>query len=317
MGRIAAGFDNPSDSAVRTHLKAILSEPRLLLKAVADVDERRAVSELSRFGVEADVVSPTSLLQADVDVLCVATPDGTHLDLIERAAAGSATTIFCEKPLEPTQQRRRQVAQAIEELGRTLVLNHSRRWIPGLQRFIDQARAGDYGVPVSATVHYCRGFQHNGVHALDLVAAFLGGHVRSASELDADLHDYSAEDPTRSLLVKLESAGRSVPMFFRGVDGRSQTVFEVDIRFERARIRVFDDLWARMEFYTPAPTDFTGFAEELTLSERFEDNPPSLLRRAWSNLADHLGDNATMISSGHDALMAYDLADSILEHIGV
>ena len=316
MGQIAAGYDNPSDRAVRTHLKAVLQEPRLCLAAVADIDEIKARAELARFGSTADILSPEQILQADLDVLCIATPDGTHLDLVELAAAGSAKLVLCEKPLECDGQRRRQACRAMEKNGGTLVMNHSRQWLPDIGNAFARASGGDYGAPISAVVHYCRGFRHNGIHALDLLAGFLGGQVLSASRIADDIFDYSAQDATRSLLVTLDFGGHAVPVLIRGIDGRIQNTFEFDIRFERARVRVFDDKWTRMEIYGKAVSEYFGFADELTLTHQFVDEPASLMQRAWCNVADYLQGEAPMASSGSNALLAYDLADAILDQAG-
>jgi predicted dehydrogenase len=100
MGRIMAGLDIPGDAAVRTHLKGLLCEPRLKLAMVSDLKPEHAAAELRRFAVDAAVVPTEAILSADLDALCIATPDGTHLDYVQRAAKGSARVLLVEKPLE-------------------------------------------------------------------------------------------------------------------------------------------------------------------------------------------------------------------------
>lgn len=313
MGRIAAGYDVPEGPAVRTHVKGILAEPRLAITHVADRDQGRAAAEIRRFGLNAKIVSTEAILAADVDVLCIATPDGTHLDYIEQATAGPARVIFAEKPIEGTTARRERAVAAIATRGAAFAVHHSRRWLPGVGEWVAKARAGEFGQPLSAIVQYNRGFQHNGSHALDLVAAFLGTKAVNAETMAPPIADFADDDPTLSLLVSLASGNGAIPLTIFGLDGRVQSVFSVDLRFERARVLIFDEDGARAELHRPFRLDSEEFAMELRPITRFHDHPSRLLALVWRNMADHLAHGAPIACSGRDALAGYDLIDAILE----
>ncbi len=314
LGRVGAGFDAPADDAVRTHLKAIIREPRLTVAMLADADRERAERERARYGLDAPVVTPETALAGQVDAVCIATPDGTHLDLASRALAGPARVIVCEKPIEGNRAAR---AALIERArGRALVLNHSRRWIPALASWIDQARDGRFGAPRSAVVHYNRGFRHNGTHALDLIAAILAPEILSARSIAAPLNDFSDTDLTLSLLVGLRSAGIEMPLVMLAVDGRMQTAFSVDIRFDAARIVVEDRDGIRAELHRPRAVDYAGFAPELQGAECDVDNPPRLVAHLWTNVADFLQSGTPLRCAGAEGLVAYDLADAVAAKLG-
>jgi predicted dehydrogenase len=311
-GRIAATFDVPAGPEIRTHMKAILSEPRLLITHIGDKDRQKASEAAKLFGVKAEIAEPDAVAVADVDALCIASPDGTHLAYAQRAADGPARVVLVEKPIEGSSEERHKLATRLSARGATLVLHHQRRWIPGLADWVGQARSGAFGAPLSATVHYTRGFRHNGVHALDLVAAFFGTDVGTVAEIADGIADFSKEDLTRSLLVTMHSGTRRVPLTMFGVDGRVQTAFSVTLTFERAKVAVFDEGSIRTELHRPTEHEIAGFAPELRTTVRFADDPPRLLATVWRNVADHLESGAPIACAGRDALAAYDLADAVL-----
>lgn len=313
MGQIAAGYDVPEGQAILTHVKGILAEPRLAITHVADRDQSRAEAEVLRFGLNAKIVSTEAILATNLDVLCIATPDGTHIEYIEQAVAGTARIIFAEKPIEGSAARRNRAVAAIAARGAAFAVHHSRRWLPGLDDWIAKARVGKFGQPLSATVHYNRGFRHNGSHALDLIAAFLGTKVVSVATMAPPIADFAEDDPTLSLLVSLAAKNGTIPMAIFGVDGREQTVFSVDLRFQRARVIFFDEAGSRAELHQPAKLNSNEFSPELRPFIRVHDQPPQLLAQIWRNIADHLSNGAPIACSGKDALAGYDLIDAILE----
>lgn len=311
MGRIAAGFDDPGGPAIQTHVKAILSEPRLSIACVSDLDLGRARSEVNRYGIEASVVSPEEILKANLDALCIATPDGSHLDYC-RMIDGKVRVALVEKPLEGDGAQRRSVVTKLAERDIALVINHQRRWIPDMAGWIAEARAGRFGKPVSVVIHYSNGFRHNGVHAFDLVAAFVGTEVLSAVSAHDAVVDYGMSDPTRTLFVTL--AGPT-PVAIFGINANVQTAFSVDIRFEQARVLVFDESGIRAELFRAADIGVVGFSSELRPVSKFHDDPPRLLAEVWRNIADYLELGAPLACEGDDALAAYDLADSIVSRL--
>jgi hypothetical protein len=114
-----------------------------------------------------------------------------------------------------------------------------------------------------------------------------------------------------SLLVNLRSLDAEFPLVLLPVDGRIQSAFSVDIRFDRARIVVEDRFGIRAELHRPRSTGYSGYAFELIVSETYFDDPPRLMSEMWTNVADHLEKAVPLRCSGEDAVAAYRLADAI------
>lgn len=317
MGRIAAGFDEPTGPAIRTHLKGILADPRFELAYVADMDQGRAHAELERYGVNADIAAPEALAMAGLDVLCIASPDDTHLNLAQCAAGGRSRVVLVEKPLGGTPAQQKALVERFAARGAELSINHTRRWIPKVANWIAEAKNGRFGPPVSGVVHYSRGLRHNGIHAFDLIGGFFGTAVSNVKAIAPAIEDYASSDLTHSLVVTLDADQRSIPVVLFGVDGRIQSEFSVDLRFEQARAHIFDQDGIRAELYRPVDSGFSGFAPELRPVETFYDDPPRLFGILWNNIADHLDGKTPLASVGVDGLVGYELLDHVVGQVSL
>ena len=284
LGRIACGYDRPDGPAVQTHIKACLADPRLDLAYISDSDPIRARTVKEAWNLAAEIVAPEDFFTQGLDIACISTPNETHPAMLARAAGHPPRLILCEKPLGSDPEAAQAAVARLEKAGSTLAVNLLRRWIPGLTKWIGLARSGKLGRPVGANVIYSGGFWNNGAHAVDLVSAFFGEEATGARRWGAPIADRSAQDPTISLFAACGDA----PLWMRGVDGRIQTVFAVELLFERGRIRIEDEdgITARLDL--PAAFDTAGYAPELRVAEGFHDKPATLMTRVWSNLADHL-----------------------------
>jgi predicted dehydrogenase len=313
VGNIGAGWDVPGDAAVATHLKACLSDPRFELAMMSDADSARAAAERDRFKANADIVDVDAILAEKLDVLCIATPDETHM---EYARACNARVVLVEKPVGGTGDERRGLLDAIRRRGGILVVHHQRRWIPGLEAFMANARLGEFGRPVSGVVHYTRGLRHNGVHAFDLVAAAFGTTVGRIQPLGVPIFDRGTSDPTSSFLLEVSFSDGVVPILCVGVDGRRQTAFSVDMRFELARLVIDDENGIRATFHRPQPISLPGYAPELREEDRFQDSPPRLVASVWQSIGDHLEGRGKPPCSDESMLAVYELTDAIEAALG-
>jgi hypothetical protein len=88
-------------------------------------------------------------------------------------------------------------------------------------------------------------------------------------------------------------------------------VFSFDIRYEKARIAVYDEAGIRAELHRPTELGLEGFAPELRRAVSFHDDPPHLIGAVWRNIADHLEQGTPLTCAGRNALAAYDLVDDV------
>jgi predicted dehydrogenase len=115
---------------------------RLISGRNAEAVERAARAN----GVEQAVTDWRAVVEhADVDIVDICTPPGTHAEVVEAAvAAGKA--VLCEKPLAVTYADARRAAAAAERGGRPHAIGFNYRRLPALslmKRLVDEGRVGD------------------------------------------------------------------------------------------------------------------------------------------------------------------------------
>jgi len=104
-------------------------------------------------GVTADFNE--SLVDPDLDAICVATPVSTHAALAE-AVLGAGKHCFVEKPLAQSVEEAGRVVEAARAAGRVLMVGHLLEYHPGLEMLRDLAARGELG-----DVHYIYGNRLN------------------------------------------------------------------------------------------------------------------------------------------------------------
>ncbi len=175
------------------HVMALQKLPGVILAGICDLDPARAAVIAKRFGIPGAYGSLKEMAAAQrLDVVHVLTPPAYHA-AVTLEALELGLHVFVEKPLATTVEDCDRIAEAARRAGRTVGVNHSLLRDPFVMRALDIARSGALGNVL--TVDYFRSsdyppwpggpvppqyreggypFRDLGVHALYLMAAFLG-----------------------------------------------------------------------------------------------------------------------------------------------
>ena len=163
------------------------------------------------------------LLEQSPDVVVVATPPESHMELCV-AALQAGAHVFCEKPFTMTTGEADRVIAAVEETGRQVALNHQYREKPIFRVVRERIRSGEFG-----RLAFCQMWQlmelapwdeptpwrarmarrtllEGGVHLVDLMIQTFGelpGAVYARSS--AGFHEDQSADPVQ--IVMLEFSG--------------------------------------------------------------------------------------------------------------
>lgn len=293
-GRIVAGFCDPGDARILTHLRAVEAEPRLRCTGLFDADRGKAASEARRWQVP-HAASLDELFAAPVDLAVIATPDETHADYLRELLQGRCRAVLCEKPLAKDIGAARAIVASYEERGCALAVNYQRRFEPTLMAAKAALAGGSYGKPVAGAVWYSKGIMHNGSHAID-VLRFLFGEVHGLTARRTT-HDFTPDDPTVTGSIAFDA----VDVALIGGDERLFSLFEIDLLFEKARLR-YTLSGARLERYEvrddpmfPGYVEMTRVADEETRLDR------ALLGR-YAALADFLDGAAPLAYPASESL---------------
>jgi predicted dehydrogenase len=280
LGQIAQGYDEPDSSTISTHLKACQENPQLRVAWICDVDTARAEEVRRRWNLTADIVSSKDAPNHSVDIACIASPDETHPQWIERFLENPPKLILCEKPLSVNVERSRSLISKVQAAHSVLVINFMRRWIPGVTPWLRAAAAGGFGAPKRAQLTYCRGLHHSACHGLDIIGAALGGDVVSVARSGNVIFDFNENDPTVSAMMQVRAADGPVPILIRGVDSRLDYIFDFEIIYNTSRMHVWNDDGIRVRI----SDENNNFISE------FHDKPARYMQYVWENLIGVLSD---------------------------
>jgi len=197
------------------HARAIGALPGCRLVAVASSSPARAGLAAARFGVMAYADYHTLLEEEGVDVVCICTESGRHLEPA-LAAAQAGKHVLCEKPLEVTLERAdhmieacraagvklgcifqnrfaddyRRLRQAVRErrLGRLLLGNAYIKWYRDDAYYAGSSWRGTLKGDGGAALI------NQGIHTVDLLLDIMGDVNSVYSRVQTVAHDIEGED---------------------------------------------------------------------------------------------------------------------------
>ncbi len=121
----------------RVHARNLAVEHGAAFAGVADVDEDAAARLVAELGCGRAGSVESFLQDPDVTAVVIATPTGTHADLIERCAS-ARKHIFCEKPISLDVDETNRAIAAVRRAGVTMQIGFQRRFDP---KFVRARRA--------------------------------------------------------------------------------------------------------------------------------------------------------------------------------
>ncbi len=126
-------------------VRNMAANPRVDLRWVCDLDEERAGTVVAPFGsVRTTSDRDTVLDDPDVDLVVIATPAATHVDL-GLAAIGAGKHLLVEKPLASTLADGQKLVHAAHDAGVVLMCDHTYCYTPAVQRIAELIAHGELG----------------------------------------------------------------------------------------------------------------------------------------------------------------------------
>jgi predicted dehydrogenase len=294
-----------------THAGAVAASRDCELEAGCDLRADRREAFARRWGCRSLYEDARLMLERhEPDILHVATPPESHLELVGLAAGAGVPVVICEKPLARSAGEARAIVDLCRQAGTSLLVNHERRYSEDYRRARARIAAGRFGEPatVAGRLHMGRGkaaadiLWEDGTHLLDALRFLTGG------ELEALCACGDAGSPGGVLQVLLRAGG--VPVALE-VSGRLEPlVFELDLCFTRGRLRIGNGQYEEWES-GPSPY-YEGFRS----LRRLRAHPPRRTGYFRGLLADAVEvlrqPGRRPVSSGEDGLAAAEAIEKIL-----
>lgn len=182
-----------------SHLSALAAIPGVRVIAGCDIVPAAGERFLETWqetwpGVAVYTDYQEMLREHDFDVVCVATPDHLHGDIVREVAASGVKGIFCEKPISNTLADADSMIAAIEQHGVVVNVNNTRRWGQAYVAAREAIRAGSIGALQQVVINYGGEramLWRNHAHFLDLCSYFAEGTPEwVTAELESGFEDY-------------------------------------------------------------------------------------------------------------------------------
>ena len=235
-GAIGGGRDLNSSF---THGGCYHYHDQIILSAGVDKDEIQASRFSDRYGCysDSDLLSVLNLYEPAVVSVC--TSDETHYDIVRAILLSPhpPKVIFLEKPACASVQQYETLLTMASDCGTVILVNHSRRFNPHYSAIRERIANFDFGRLIRVRSIYYAGWMHNGTHVIDTLSFLLDDSIR-VKRIDNVLDSPYEGDPTIEVSATLEK--RMVPVEIGAIDETFYQLFEFDLWFEDARLRLED-----------------------------------------------------------------------------
>lgn len=177
--------------------------PQAELAALADVFPEELAKVAGRLNVSRTYTDYRRVLElAEVDAVAICTPTDTHYQIILDAAS-AGKHIFCEKPVELSLEKIREINEHVKKCGVELMVAFNRRFDPNFFKVRELVEAGKVGEPQVLRItsrdpapppeSYIRSsgglFLDMTIHDFDMARYLMGSEVREVYARAAVLVD--------------------------------------------------------------------------------------------------------------------------------
>ena len=256
------------------HAQALAQIPGTRLAGVCGRDPGRTAAFAEKVGASFSTTRIEDLVgRADVDVVCVTTPSGAHLEPA-LAAIAHGKHVVVEKPLEVTVERADRIIAAADRAKVHLCPIFQARFGDGARTVKAAVEAGRLGTVAlaSAYVKWYRSAQYyqsewkgtqaldgggalmnQGIHAVDLLQWFAGMPSEVTGFTTRRVHKAIEVEDTASAALRFEAGSLgTLEASTAAWPGWSR---RIDLCGEQGSISLEDDRIVRWDFSTPAAGD--------------------------------------------------------------
>jgi predicted dehydrogenase len=319
------------------HAKAISLAKGARLVGVAGRSSQKVISFAEKHGIPFRTTDLATLVShPEINVICVATPSGAHLEPA-LAAVRAGKHLVVEKPVEITLDRVDRLLSATEQAGVKIAAIFQARFGEGARTLKAAIEAGRFGrlVLCSAYVKWHRkpeyyqdswhgtqaldgggAVMNQGIHAVDLLQWFAGMPTEVFGRRTRRVHTgIEVEDTACAALTFASGALGTIEAstaLFPGWERR------IEICGENGSARLEDDRLVKWDFRQSLPEDAAILAAAANNNTRSGSSAPNQISheghlRQIQDLIDGLRENRPLAIDGREARKAIALIRALYE----
>ena len=258
------------------HAKAILAMEKGELGAIYARNSEKGTALGEKYNCKSYNDLDEFLADSSIDIVTIATPSGAHLKPTI-AAAKAGKHVICEKPLEVTPDRIKQMIEVCDNYGVILAGIFNRRFNPAVTAFkkaIDSGRFGtltlcDAYVKWYRTQEYYdsgawRGtweldgggaLMNQSIHTIDQLIYLAGNITRLSASTTCLIHEGIEVEDTAVAILEFESGARGVIQGATSCWSSSGHPAEVHICGSEGSVFMSDESFKVWDFKTPNSED--------------------------------------------------------------
>jgi predicted dehydrogenase len=301
-GRIGAQYDTPSSKEILSHAHAFSKHRGFTLLGFIDRDKHKAVKAAKTWGGRAFNDINAVAQQHRIDVVVVAVPDETHYATLKVVVDFPVKIVLLEKPFAKHLSEAREIIRLYKKKRIPILINYNRRFVPEFIKLNVEIKKGSYGRYLTGNGYYGKGILHNGSHMIDLLR-YLIGEVDSCDYID-HVFDFYPDDPSVSCVLRFHDGS---PFILQHLDSKQYTVFEMDLLFEKKRLRIINSGFD-IERYRVEPSKlFKGYRYIVKKDLRATSLHSSLYFVA-DNVYGHLVSGKKLLCTANDGYRAMEIS---------
>ncbi len=304
-GNIGAFFDNSDSKYILTHAHGFIQHEGFNLVGFYDINHKKALNAANRWNCKAFKSIKEAFSMNKIDIVCVAVPDELHYQILKVLSNYSLKIIFVEKPLTKTMNEAKEIYDIYRKKEIDVCLNYSRRYVPEYIKLKEEINRNDFGSYICGTGYYGKGILHNGSHIIDLLR-YLIGEIYSFKTISGNF-DFYEDDPSVTGILLFNNEKE---FLLRNIDCNLYTIFEIDLFFEKNRIRITDSGF-KIEIYEKSKSSVYKGYKYLTKSKVIDTDIGNAVYWAIDNIYNFINGNETIKCNIIDGLHAVEISNNL------
>lgn len=309
-GAIGALLEGHDKSLVMNHASAISHFPdKFKISAFIDPSIENLKRAQKKWSVASgyqdfEAFQNTSLRP---DIIVISSPDHLHLEHLKMSLHLKPQAIILEKPVSIDTESLQEFLKNHPHPPLPIFVNYSRQYLSSHIEILNKIKNGDFGNFLSGIGYYCRGLFHTGSHLINLLLCLLDKETENITYFNS-INDYSISDPSIECFIKFKNGSS---FHLKSNDSRMYEIFEIDLFFEKGRIK-FDDLGRTVNVFIPH--EIAGILENkyITKADSIKHSCISeAFLNLYKNVYDVLEGNGKVICPMEDAARTIFICNSI------
>jgi len=172
-GGIAGLNQNIKDKKNLTHIKSLLNNKFIRVIGIADKNSSNLNKFSKKWLIKNKYLDYNDLLSENrIDILFIATPLESHLEILKKLNKYKIKKIFCEKPFLKSVNEFNIIKNILK--NKIVLINYFRRWNKDLENLKNQINLKKFGKIYKVNFFYTKSLLNNGLHMVDMCVFFFG-----------------------------------------------------------------------------------------------------------------------------------------------